>query len=275
MKYVYLLIICLAVPITVLATTRYVNKHGSIPGSFTTIQAAIDASVDGDTVKVLPETYYEQITLDKNLLLMGSGYETTILTSYVDPTVRMSNGNLKWLTISSFAGNGITLKGGIVKNCVINSCTQKGVYSDSGTGFVINCVLVNNGSHGIFVEGGVLNVTNCIARPNGACGFEKNYNTSGQLNLSYSNGNSCNTSGNQGVIDEDPQFQTSTDFHLVEQSPCVDTGNPTLNDPDGSRSDIGYFGGPDTPIYPVVTSLKIIPLPGGGVRIEAVGVANY
>jgi parallel beta-helix repeat protein len=43
----------------------------------------------------------------------------------------------------------------------------------------------------------------------------------------------------------DPQFVDSLDFHLMPSSPCIDTGDSLLTDPDGSRSDMGIFGGPD------------------------------
>jgi len=42
-----------------------------VPTQFPTIQAAINAASSGNTVKVLPGTYTEQITINKNLTLMG------------------------------------------------------------------------------------------------------------------------------------------------------------------------------------------------------------
>ncbi len=49
-------------------------------------------------------------------------------------------------------------------------------------------------------------------------------------------------------ISEDPQFVNadSGEFHLQAGSPCIDTGDPDpkFNDPDGSRNDMGVFGGP-------------------------------
>jgi hypothetical protein len=51
-----------------------------------------------------------------------------------------------------------------------------------------------------------------------------------------------------GNIDTDPFFVDSqnSDFHLQSNSPCIDMGNPefSFNDPDGSRNDMGAFGGP-------------------------------
>jgi hypothetical protein len=39
------------------------------------------------------------------------------------------------------------------------------------------------------------------------------------------------------------------DLHLQYGSPCIDAGHPDIFDVDGSRSDIGAFGGPDGEFY--------------------------
>src|SRR5436305_8748343 len=64
------------------ATTRLVDDDGAAtaascdagaPGSaFTTISAAVAAAVAGDTVKVCPATYNEQVTVNKSLTLTGA-----------------------------------------------------------------------------------------------------------------------------------------------------------------------------------------------------------
>ena len=46
------------------------------------------------------------------------------------------------------------------------------------------------------------------------------------------------------VNDTIPIYGGSYDFHLQKYSPAIDTGDPTILDKDGSRSDIGIFGGP-------------------------------
>jgi parallel beta-helix repeat protein len=52
--------------------------------------------------------------------------------------------------------------------------------------------------------------------------------------------------GEDGNIAVDPDFvnPAAGDFHLASGSDCVDAGDPALDDPDGSRADIGAYGGP-------------------------------
>ena len=257
------------------ATIIIVDQNGG--GNFLSIQSAINAAVSNDTVKVWPGTYFEQITLNKNITLMGSGYENTIITGNFNPTVTMSAGKLQWFMISSSFNNGLKISGGILTNCVINACLGNGVICESGNASIMNCIFINNGGYGINVYGsGFLSVTNCIARANGSTGFYFSFTTATTrvFNLSYSSGSLYATSGNQGCIDQDPIFSSANDFHISEGSPCWNTGNPSLQDPDGSQSDMGYFGGPDCPIYPVVFEVLIEPS-GNTINLKAKGRANY
>jgi hypothetical protein len=234
------------------------------------------AANTNDTVKVWPGYYEEGITLNKNITLMGSGYENTIIRGNYNPIVTVSSGRLQWFQITSFTGNGIDVTGGIVRNCVIRDCAGNGIISTSGNGTVLNCVIANNAGHGISAtDNGVISAINCISRSNNGNGFYKYSYGTAALNVSYSNGSrSYYTSGGQGCIDLDPLFVSNTDFHISEGSPSWNTGITSLLDADGSRSDMGYFGGPDCPIYPVVT--QIIISPGGNtINLSAKARANY
>ena len=51
------------------------------------------------------------------------------------------------------------------------------------------------------------------------------------------------------VKDTIPRYGGSWDYHLQAYSPAIDKGDPTILDPDGSRSDIGMYGGPFGEIY--------------------------
>ena len=52
----------------------------------------------------------------------------------------------------------------------------------------------------------------------------------------------------EGVLFADPKFMDEgasvVAIHLAADSPVINQGRPNLTDPDGSRNDMGYFGGP-------------------------------
>ena len=55
----------------------YVGGIG--PGNYTTIQSAIDASSDGDTIYVYKKIYYEHLLIPKDINLLGEEKENTII----------------------------------------------------------------------------------------------------------------------------------------------------------------------------------------------------
>ena len=69
--------------------------------------------------------------------------------------------------------------------------------------------------------------------------------------------NYINVNPGPGSISVDPLFVNigAQDYRLPDNSPCIDVGdpNPNYNDVDGSRNDMGAFGGPD-PMEPSLTS---------------------
>jgi hypothetical protein len=55
--------------------------------------------------------------------------------------------------------------------------------------------------------------------------------------------------GSAGNLASDPMFADPAmpDFHLQAGSACIDAGDPAVTDKDGSRADLGAYGGPDAP----------------------------
>ena len=65
------------------------------------------------------------------------------------------------------------------------------------------------------------------------------------VNYHYSNyGDSDIVADPMFVKDTIPNEELDFDFHLQKYSPAIDKGNPDILDVDGTRSDIGMFGGP-------------------------------
>ncbi len=71
------------------------------------------------------------------------------------------------------------------------------------------------------------------------------YNNSWANDVNYSGltPDSTNLSVNPMVVNED-STQGNLDFHLQKYSPLIDRGDPDIQDKDGTRSDIGLYGGP-------------------------------
>ena len=108
-------------------------------------------------------------------------------------------------------------------------------------------------------------------------------------NCLYASSSSDSKEVGGGVVkincfDAHPKFTDSPngDYSLASDSPCIDAGpsDPQYNDRDGSRNDIGMFGGhnfiPDgrTTNKPIVLGLDIAPIAvptGGTVTIESTG----
>lgn len=272
-RIILIVVIFFTVVLTISARVIKVDINGS--WQFTTISAALNASVNGDTIKVLPGVYEGAIIISKDVILIGSGYETTKINSNNNPTITMNGGKIMWFAITSNTGNGIKLNSGHVTNCVIRGCMSSGIYiPTNSTGIVSNCNLISNSGHGIYGEcEPIASVYNCIGYGNKNKAYYGDWSC---LNVNYScHDNQSNYRGGAGTIQTNPQFTSSEDYHISPKSPCWDTGKPEVLDPDGSRSDMGYFGGPDCPIYPVVTNIKIVPQTDGSIKIEATGVANY
>ena len=76
MKKLFFLFMTLAASTSTFATVRTVSSNPSTIGQFSTIQAAIDASADSDTVYVYgsPNTYPIFTILDKKITVIGPGW---------------------------------------------------------------------------------------------------------------------------------------------------------------------------------------------------------
>jgi hypothetical protein len=120
----------------------------AVPGSFATIQAAVDAASEGDTITVAAGTYAEHVTINKSLTLQGANVGVagnasrgaeSIITGGTTGAIQITANNVtvdgfKIMSASNNLGTGIhmsaTHAGAMIKNNVITG-NQMGIYANS------------------------------------------------------------------------------------------------------------------------------------------------
>ncbi|UCG53265.1 MAG: S8 family serine peptidase [Candidatus Latescibacterota bacterium] len=170
-----------------------------------------------------------------NSALLGGGVYLTGSESSVDHSLFIGNSgtgcSILNTTLGSFIGNTLDRNSGSPGGGAFFSNTSVPVF---------NNIIVNSVGAGILCGG--------TTKPTPA--YNNVWNSSG---LDY---DGC-TPG-VGAISADPLFSDTAlvDYHLTIHSPAIDAGdpNPTYNDPDGSRGDMGWYGSHvftmDQPEYP-------------------------
>jgi parallel beta-helix repeat protein len=145
--------------------TRYVGGVG--PGNFTTIQDAINVSIDGDTVFVYNGTYVENVIVNRTINLIGMDMSnTTIDGNGIGDVVNVTS---SWVNITGFTltncgsiPGDAALKFYMVTNCEISysnlsSINGGGIMLISSDVIEIHDNLIENNYDGIFM----FSSTNC------------------------------------------------------------------------------------------------------------------
>lgn len=166
-----LVTICLVAPVSStmsnkmplrLGTWLYVG--GSGPGNYTTIQAAVDATVDGDTVYVYDDSspYHETVTITHAISLIGEAMQTTIIdgSSNNHDLVTIAADNVVLhdftLTHSPLTGLVIRSNNNTISRMTIENNKGQGIFISSGSdslplqGNSIKDCTIENNSNGIF-----------------------------------------------------------------------------------------------------------------------------
>ena len=280
--------------------TMEVNQNDP-SATYKTINAAITVATPGSVICVHPGVYEESVTVSGVTLKALKGPEVTVIQS-PDGT-----------------GTGATLTGNqnvaIIGFRVQGFATGINPDTNGGDTKISNCIATGNSGNG-FVLGSSMpqsaKIVNNISADNGDNGFYTSISGANLMsffnNIAYRNGNyglygggyldakwgdySCtfgNTSGDRkdsqvGAhhITSDPLIDSTKHYRFTSQSsPCVNTGHPAsfYLDPDGSISDMGAYGGPESRNWwrdpfngPVVENVTVDPpqvVPGGTITIRA------
>ena len=128
-----------------------------------------------------------------------------------------------------------------------------GIYGNGSTK-----IILNNYITGDFISFGISHIgptdivmNNVVAGCAGGISVWNNQNITIQYNnvwnneISYSGftPDTTNISFDPMIVNDDTT-QGDLDFHLQKYSPLIDAGDPNILDKDGTRSDIGLYGGP-------------------------------
>jgi len=191
---------------------------------------------------------------------------------------------------SIIAGN-VAAKDGAVINCINREDEEAPGGEVLSSPIFKNCTFVRNQakSYGniILLFSSNIQISNSIFWENQG---EFILETTTQADITYTHIRDPRYKGVTGNIFQDPMFfdLDAGDYTLVKDSPCINAGNPSLvdNDADGTRNDMGAFGGPGaagwTGFLPKVPVEKIgddawndLGLYGGQVTSIAIDPTNY
>jgi hypothetical protein len=282
-------------------TTREVNQNDpSAP--YQTIGAAVADSLPGDTVLVHPGTYLERLTISGITLKSFKGPEVTVIQSPDGTGDGITVAGNQNVSVIGFRAQGfargivVNTGGGNTKvaNCISSGNSADGIVLGSSMPLdakIVNNISADNGGRGFLaVDRGTQaqfsSAFNNILYRNGNYGFEYPSFYAwdfGDYNCAFANAKQDYLpylgSHSIGV---DPLVDVTKYYRFTSQSsPCVNAGHPAsfYNDPDGSRCDMGPYGGPDARNWwrdpftgPVVANVTIDPpqaRPGSNIVIRA------
>jgi parallel beta-helix repeat protein len=120
-----------------------------VPSEYSTIQAAINASSNGDVVIVAPGTYYENINMKNGVIVKGAGADVTTIDGG-------ENGHV--VVFNSASG---TISGFTITNSGTDPISRSGIYISQSTVNINNNIIGNN-RYGIRL----LSNSNCIITGN-------------------------------------------------------------------------------------------------------------
>jgi hypothetical protein len=119
------------------------------------------------------------------------------------------------------------------------------VLSFSSSNKIINNTFYHNSSNNY--AGGLLLLAPVIDSVQNNI-FYANTNASGDPRITFYQTDSSHYVAQYNFLPagNNPNFVSTTDFHLMQTSPCINTGNPDprYNDVNGTRNDQGAYGGP-------------------------------
>jgi len=265
----------------------------NVPGDQPTIQAGIDASFDGDIVLVQPGTYVGNINFNGKAITLESLFYTNQDTTYISQTIIDGNQNGSVVIFENEENfnsvlSGFTITNGLANGDYPDNCGG-GIYCNNNSSPSLeNVTITGNSASGEFGRGGGIycvysspSLMNSILWNNSPEEIYFNGDSDpNSITIAYSDiqggeaGIVTNNNGTvnwlEGNINEDPLFVGTGGYpySLLEESPCIDAGNPdpVYYDPEDpgnpgyalypamgtTINDMGTYGGPNANGWPPV-----------------------
>jgi hypothetical protein len=261
----------MGVGVGVVLTVR--NNHPRViwvPDDYEKIQDAIWRSKDGDTIMVRKGEYHEQLQFfDKNVSLISESgpeettidgtrfYSVALITGGQDTNMVVSG--FKFINNSEFQCRCLDIFGGSSPKIFNNIFTLNlnanqigdGIWTGQTAAIIRNNLIINmrdgvslSHSWGDFSNNMIIHAlgNGFYNAANNGQPLVPDYNLFWDYRYAWGGSNDMEI-GEHNIYDSEPLFEEGS-YRLREGSPGIDQGRPDLRDPDGSRSDIGVYGGP-------------------------------
>jgi hypothetical protein len=209
-----------------------------IPQDHPTIQAGIAAASAGDTVLVAPGTYFENLVMKPGVHLHG------------EPGTILDGSQGFGAVVSARSGIEPTA---VLSGFIIRRSSQAGIFLNQAAPTIRNNVITENAGPGIECAQASPHVLNNIITVNQGGGIVCKFPETAPVityNAFWQNQPADFLGCHSGAENhqQDPGFVNvpQGDYRLRSDSPLIDAGAPDVvyHDPDGSRNDLGAYGGP-------------------------------
>src|SRR5215471_18821966 len=209
-----------------------------VPLNYPTIEAGIAAASAGDTVLVAPGVYFESITMKPGVHIHG------------EPGAILDGSQTLGAVVQAFSGIERTA---VLSGLVIRRGQQAGVFLNQAAPTLRNNVIIEHAGPGIDCAQASPYVLNNAIVANAGGGIVCQYPGTAPVityNAFWQNQPADVLGCTPGIGNrfEDPGFVNAPqgDYRLRPDSPLINAGDPdpAWHDRDGSRNDIGAYGGP-------------------------------